>query len=175
MASLELAGQDLSELSPSIFVEWVRHIVITESPVHWREVMVRIIHAAAPSHNKMRIQEAVRIAINTAVRRKFIARRGDFLWRIDMERPPIRNRAHLPTTSRNIDRISLEEIGEAIRQVVYHHGHITLDDALVEACRLLGYGRMTARIKARAKAAIQKLLEEDLLSLKDGHLHTSTS
>jgi len=144
---------------------WVEEVVVEESPVHILDVTYRITAAAGVSRAGRRIREAVDEAARWAVYRGRFQRRGDFLWRLDMLTPLVRDRSALPAAWRNIARIAPEEIAEAVLLTVRSAVAMRLEDAVIEASRLLGYAKATGAVRERFNDAVRLLLAEGRLRL----------
>jgi very-short-patch-repair endonuclease len=168
--TVDLSGQELHEVPRARLAEWIEEVVAVESPVHVLEVASRIAHAAGVQRVGRRIRGAMEDAAELATRRGRVRRQGDFLWHPDMETAPVRNRSRLPYASGRIERVPLEELAEAVILVVDSSVGVIPEEAVVEACRLLGYARVTDGIRRRLDQAIRTLLADQRLRLHNGFL-----
>ncbi|MDZ7760180.1 MAG: DUF3320 domain-containing protein [Desulfovermiculus sp.] len=172
MASMhvDLGDIELHEVSSEDLGDWIEEIVKVESPVHLLEVTSRIISAAGIQRSGRRIRAAIERGAKQAAKKGRVVRKRDFLWQSDMKVPVVRDRSMLPSSSRKIERVAPEEIKEAVRMVVHKGVGMTKEEALVEACRLLGYARATENIRQYVEQYIQNLLNDKELILENGYL-----
>jgi hypothetical protein len=96
--------------------------------------------------------------------------RGDFLWRVGMKVPPVRNRAGLPAVSRKLELIAPEEISCAILTAVETSYGIQAEELPGVICRLFGFARVTDEMEAAIQPHISALLKNSLLKLNGQNL-----
>ncbi|OPZ65206.1 MAG: ATP-dependent RecD-like DNA helicase [Firmicutes bacterium ADurb.Bin506] len=171
---VDTAGRALSDVPASRVGEWVTKIVEVESPIHIEEVCRRIIENAGGSLNGRRIGDAVRAGVKTAEAKGRIKASGDFLRRVGQAdtapEPSVRSRSELPVASRKIEYIAPEEIRLAVTTVVETACGIEPSDAIVQTCRLLGFGRTTEGMQAYVEPIIQAMIDDGLLEKRNGML-----
>jgi very-short-patch-repair endonuclease len=169
MASMrvDLGDIELHEVSSEDIGDWIEEIVKVESPVHLLEVTSRIVSAAGIQRSGRRIRAAIERGAKQAAKKGRVVRKRDFLWQPDMKVPVVRDRSMLPSSSRKIERVAPEEIKETIRMVIHKGVGVTKEEALIEACRLLGYARATENIRQYVEKYIQQLLDEKEIILLD--------
>ncbi len=163
-------GWDLHLVSRNKLVEWIEEVVRVESPVHILDVASRVANAAGVGRVGSRIRQAVEQAAGLAELLGVVRLRGDFLWHKDMEVPPVRNRSQLPAASRQIERIAPEELSEAIVLAVKGNVAINREEAIVEACRLLGFGRTSEAIRQHVDRTVDSLVTSRRLTVRNGFL-----
>jgi len=168
--SIDLEGRELHEISKKRMAHWVEEVVREESPVHIVEVASRIAAAGGVKRTGQRIRFAVRTAARFAVARHRLERRGDFLWKRGMVTPPVRDRSLLSSTSRQIERVAPEEIVEAVTLLLRKSIAAKPEEAVTEACRLLGYPRVTDSIRQYAEKAIRAAILRGRFKLQNGSL-----
>ena len=142
MGSVPMHDADRSWLA-----ELLAEVVKTESPVHWKEAARRVITAAGIQKLGSRIENAFIEAVRHGCRHQLFIKRGEFLWRLDMESPPVRDRSSLPVSSRKLDLVAPEEIDAAILKVVQQSCGMNPDEVPGAVCRLLGFARVTDDMK----------------------------
>jgi len=165
---LSLQGAELHEVSPTSLARCLAEVVAVESPVHVLEAAARIADAAGVKRVGRRIREAIDRAVWLAEANGNLVRRGDFLWSRDMDKPPVRDRSALDGASRQIERIAPEEIGEAVLQIVEKAVAVSPGEAAAEACRLLGYARVTEALERHVRGIIDRLIHEARLRSTNG-------
>jgi hypothetical protein len=133
----------MHEIDRAQLAGFLAEVVQVESPVHWKEAARRVMAGAGVQKMGSRIEKAFEEAVRLGVGRRMYIQRGDFLWRADMERPPVRDRSDLPAASRKLDLIAPEEIRAGILQVIRQSCGMSFDEAPGAVCRLLGFARVT--------------------------------
>ena len=163
-------SDDLGNTPISYLLEPLIEIVDTEGPVHQDEVFRRITNAAGLRRVGNRIRQNLRWAIDDAVRRKNVRRKGAFLWSPDMERPIVRDRTALEAQQKKIEYIAPEEIAEAILMAVEHSYGIGREEAISDAANLLGLRRVTKDVGDKIGTAVDSLLKDERIKESGGHL-----
>lgn len=148
--------------SPETLAQMVHAVVAVESPVHLDEVARRIGEAVSAGRITGRFRETIERGVNVAVHHKQIRRNGDFLWLATMQTTPLRTRTE--PRMRQMAIIAPEEIALALRQTVSSSFGISGDEAARNACRLLGFDRVTTEAKERADGVLREMV-------KRGELH----
>ncbi len=139
-ASANIGDRHLAEVNPEKLAEFVAAIVNRESPVHLEEVRRRVLGAVDARAGSKRVA-AIDEAVERAVSRGLVRRKGDFLWgREDREIVP-RDRSSLPDASRDLEVVAYEERRAALLRVVEESCGCADDEAAVQAIKLLGVKR----------------------------------
>ena len=164
-----LGGWEFHEVPESSVLEWVKEVVDVESPVHLDEAAARVAGAAGLQRVGSRIRSHVAEAVELGVREGVLVRQGSFLWRPGQQDPRVRGRGELPNGHklRSPEMIAPEEIGAALRRAIETSYGISSDDAVAEACRLMGFRRRGAKL-ARAFARVLDSLVRDGVVEKRG-------
>ncbi len=167
VAPYQRAELDLAKESPELHTlplarvaGWVQQVVEVESPVHFEEVAERITEALGTARIGPRIRKTLEGAARLCRSQGVVKIEGDFLWRPEMETPPVRDRCALPADRRRIERIAREEIREAARMVVEASVGIAAEHLPVEVSRLLGWARITKTQRAPIEAVIREMVEK---------------
>lgn len=166
---IPLGGNEFHNLNPEYFVPFIVKVVEIESPVHLTE-LTRRIAAGAGKKAGTRIQGVVESSLQSARQSGLVVVKGDFIWDPNMITPTVRDRSVLESVAKKIDFVPPEEIQAAVLQAVLNSFSISLEDAVVCACRALGFQRVTVQIKDRIDAAIVSLLQEEKLIQRNGFL-----
>ena len=170
---VRLAGWEFHDVPSATVLDWVVEVVEVESPVHEDEAAARVAAAADLQRVGSRIRNRVASAVRLGVGNGLLVRRGPFLWRPGHDEPAVRNRGELPAAHklRAPAMIAPEEIAAALRQVIEASYGISRDDAVAEACRLMGFRRKGAKLaKAFAKVLDQRVQAGEL-ELRGAFLH----
>lgn len=163
--NLSLGSIPMHEVYRSQLAELLAKVVETESPVHWREAARRILAGAGVQKLGSRIENAFDEAIQYGITRQHFTCRGDFLWKIGMEQPEVRDRASLPNGCRKLELVAPEELRLAILAVVQAAYGMNPVEVPTAVCRILGFARMTDEMKADIEPHLNALLKAGALKL----------
>ena len=163
-------GRDLYTVPLYTMAKWVQRVVEIESPVHIDEVTRRITNAVGISRIGNRIRNTVGIAAHQAARSKSIQIQGKFLYWVEQDQVPVRDRSGLPNASRKLELIAPEELQIAIKQVVSDALGIERDDLTREACKLFGFKTASGNMRQRIELILNEMIERGDLIERDGSL-----
>jgi len=167
-------GGDLHTLPVEQLLDAATAVVETESPVHVQEITRRITEAAGLKRAGSRIRTAVARALQLGKRRGGLEIRGDFVWKLGMVQPPVRDRSLLDSGSRKVDLIAPEEIAEALFAEVTRSFSTSREDAISGAARLMGFQRVTGQMQPQIGAQLDALLRAGRLDEVEGAIMTAT-
>jgi Superfamily I DNA and RNA helicases and helicase subunits len=142
---------------------WMDEVVRIESPVHFDEVARRMVNAAGLMKVGGRIRQCLVDAMGFAERGGMINVKGDFLWRPDMDIPTLRDRSALPSGSKKMEFIAMEEIATAVNHVVKDAIAISPEDAVPLVAKVLGFARATEEMR-------KYILESVEFSIQQGNI-----
>jgi very-short-patch-repair endonuclease len=168
---LRLGSVQMHEVSPVRLAGLMGCVVKVESPVHWREAARRVIAAAGVQRMGARIENAFVEALRYGPG-EFI-RRGEFLWKPGMDKPPVRDRSSLPSAARKLELVAPEEIRRAIVDAVTASYGMAPDEVPNAVCRIFGFARVTEEMKAEVQPHVQALLQFGELKLNGQNLVAS--
>jgi hypothetical protein len=100
--------------------------------------------------------------------------RGDFVWKLGMVQPPVRDRSLLDSGSRKVDLIAPEEIADALFAEVTRSFSTSREDAISGAARLMGFQRVTGQMQPQIGAQLDALLRAGRLDEVEGAIMTAT-
>jgi len=166
----DTGGLELHRVPTALLASWVIAVVKVESPVHFSEAVQRIANATGIRRVASRIQSAMELACDHAIRAGHIRRQGDFLWLADLQIPTIRNRGNLPASARKINLIAPEEIELAIEKAVKDSYGLEQDSIPAAACRLLGLSRLSSDTKEQVEMVVRRMIESGKLTRQGNHL-----
>jgi very-short-patch-repair endonuclease len=166
--ALQLGAVPMHEVDGSQLAELLALVVAVESPVHWHEAARRVMAAADVHKMGKRIEGAFLAAVRIGLAGSLFSGRGDFLWSIGMQEPPVRDRGALPAASRKLELIAPEEIGCAILKVVEAACGMRPEEAPGAVCRLFGFARVTDEMEATVKVQVAELVKNSALKV-NGH------
>lgn len=170
LLNISLGNMELHEVSRTQLGQWIKAVVEEESPVHIDEVAHRITKAVGLKRVGIRIRTAIGSAARYLERNGEIKLKSRFCWHPEMKNPTVRDRSKLPNSSKKIELIAPEEIGEALLQVVRDSFGIEAEVASQQAGHLFGFSRVTADMQACINEIRQNLLDEGHLRENNGNL-----
>ena len=165
----EVAYKELHLHPVGKLLGWIEEVVIIESPVHFEETARRIVEAAGVTKMGSRIRQVLRQAPTFAEKSGKIKIRGEFLWSPAMEVPVVRERSSLPSSSRKLQYISLEELCLALQKVVENAIAIHPDAGVPYVAKLLGFNRVTEEMRKDILKIVSMSMEQGLV-VKDGEV-----
>ncbi|BAV05968.1 AAA domain-containing protein [Filimonas lacunae] len=172
LSAAEISGQEMHLHPVSKLSGWVEEVVKVESPVHFEEAAKRVLTAAGVGKLGGRIRESLQQAIQHAVQNGRIIVKEDFLWHHTMDTPIVRERSHLPATSKKIQYVAPEEISLAIKQVVESSIAISPDAAVPFVARMLGFSRTTEETRKEILKVIDISVDKRIIQ-KEGEVLTA--
>lgn len=154
-----------------VLASMVTAIVQVEGPIHEEELARRVAGAYGLGRAGARIQGKVHVAVELAVKKGTIRRENEFLWLASMSVPPVRRR---PYDAKDMNLVSLEEIGEAAWQLLKAQYGMVYEDLVIQVARLLGFQRTGERAEARIREAINREVQEGrIVTGPDGRLEAA--
>lgn len=174
VVSPEIRQYELHHYSIGKLANWMEEVVKVESPVHFDEVARRMVEAAGVSKVGSRIRECLLQSMNHLKTTKRIKVKDDFLWKIDMEKPQVRNRLKLANSARKMKLIAPEEIALAIEKVVEDSIAIRQYELSQFVGKVFGFNRVTEEMRGEIIFVLQKMIQQKVL-IKEGELIKLTS
>jgi hypothetical protein len=163
--------QSIVKERPDTLAEVVRQVVQAEGPVHLDQVYerVRMVYGHAKMGRRMR--ERVERGASLAIRRRWIVRRGKFLWRAAPETQGVQPRGP-GSVARAPHHICPEEWEAAALAVLRGLGTTSRAVAVRHTVMaLLGYTRVPGAAREHAELAIERLVAKGHVLEFDGVLH----
>jgi very-short-patch-repair endonuclease len=171
VAGSVVLARSIAEETPDTLAEVVRQVVQVEGPVHLDQVYerVRMVYGHAKMGRRMR--ERVERGISLAIRRRWVERRGDFLWRAARETQEVQPRG--PSwVARAPHHICPEEWEAAMLAVLRRLGATSRTVAVRHTVTaLLGYSRVSSTAREHAESAIERLVAKGHVFEFEGVLH----
>ena len=167
---ISLHGRELHELPTGELFEHLQEILKIEAPIHQMELSRRVVEAAGLQRTGKRIQTAVNRAVVSGIRRRKLARRGEFIWLASRDSVQVRDRSGLDAASRRLEMIPPEEIREAIQETVRRAFSLTPEEAVTDTARGLGISRVSSQMRHEIELHLEHLLDSGRLHLVRGRL-----
>lgn len=134
--------QDIAYVHQSFAAKTVAYIARYEGPMHIHELARRCSQLWGFRRTGTRIRSLVESGVIIAMDDNLITMRGDFIWPIGMDEPPVRNRSE-PGTPKKITLIPPEEIALSASRIMAIHVGIDRDELIRQVARHLGIGRVS--------------------------------
>ena len=170
IVAFKLGSVQLHEVDRNQLADLLARVVDVESPVHCREAARRVMLAAGLQKPGARIENAFGEAVRSGVARRQFTNRGEFLWKIGMEVPSIRDRSNLPNVSRKLEFVAPEEIQRAIVDAVGMSYGMNVDEVPTAVCRIFGFARVTDEMKAQVEPHVRALVKAGQLKINGQNL-----
>ena len=132
-------------------------VVRCEGPVHQDVALRRAAGAWGLSRVGSKIVERATRAMALCRKRGQVELRDGFLWPKGMDRPPVRRRDE--EELRDVDMISLEEIGHGACLLLKSQLGMSRQDLVTQTAHLLGFANTGARIGERVDQAIGRQID----------------
>jgi very-short-patch-repair endonuclease len=167
------SNQELHAVDPNRLADEIKAVVDVEAPVHESDVTRRLTESYGLSRAGNRIATNVSEAIKAGTRAGLFFYADGFIYADKQREAKIRSRESLETTERRIELVSPEEIDAAILEVVRLGFSIESEAAISGVLEMLGFGRVTSRLKEFIGARIARLLDTNSLIQVDTMLRKS--
>ena len=150
------------EASLRNLIELVGRCVDTESPVHRDRAMRQVASWYGIARVGSQIREKLLRAMAAGVQQRRFERRGDFLWRTDMETPPVRSLDD-KGIARPIREVAPEEVGACVTAFLRLAFSMNRSDLITAVAHELGYSRTGGQVAIVIGDALDRLVEDATL------------
>jgi len=151
----------------SRLADLVETVVKVESPVHIDTIITRIFWASN-TRLTQRNQGILLNAIEVVCKNGHAVKRGNFLWTPEMSEPPLRSRFVLIIDRlRDIKLVAPEEIEVAFLAALRTSFSMERNDALKNAALLLGFNRLTQKVRGDMELALNRCLDRGIIVAGD--------
>lgn len=151
----------------------IKAVVAAEAPVHKDDVTRRLLKRYGVERAGNRISATIDQAIEAGAKAALFFYADGFVYTDERRTAQIRNRSILEPGERKIELVAPEELDAALLEVVRQGFSMRADTAIDSALELLGFGRVTKRMKEVAGARIDHLLAAHRLIQVDSILRCS--
>jgi very-short-patch-repair endonuclease len=168
--------QQIHEVQVEKLATIVIKIVAVEGPIHQDEITRRIASLWGLARVGSRTVDAVERALTEASQREEIEQDGLFYSPAGQIEPQIRDRSNV--SSANLlkpEYLPPSEIRVALREVVDAHCGMTVDEAIVETARLLGFRRTGEQLKTVIDDEVDYLIDNHQLSSRNENLYSPSA
>lgn len=169
--SLDVQPQEsLHDISTPQLAEWVKEVVLAESPIHKEVAARRVANAAGVSRMGSRIQDALDEAIQHAVQKGWVRGKRHLLFDPDQEDIPVRDRSDLEGQARDIEYIPGPEIAKAVERTTEISSRTGKDELIQQVGKQLGFKRSGSKIQERIGSIIDTMVDKEMLASENNHL-----
>lgn len=137
----------------------VKNVVAVEAPIHVSELTKRLMEAFGVGRAGSRITARVQEALEHCTRGGKVSLHGDFVYGNGGENIVPRDRSSFNTIDRRIEWVAPEEIDAALMTSVRLGYSLQLEDAVSEAVKSLGFGRVTQRVGNAVEERLAALVQ----------------
>jgi hypothetical protein len=170
LPNLGASNQALHTVDPKRLAHEIKAVVDVEAPIHEADVTRRLMEPYGLSRAGNRIAANVLEAIKAGTRAGLFFYADGFIYTDKQRETRIRSREALETAERKIELVAPEEIDAALLEVVRLGFSMESEAAISGALEMLGFGRVTSRMKELVGARIDKLLVTNRLIQVDAML-----
>lgn len=164
------SNQALHTVDPNHLAQAIKAVVDVEAPVHELEATRRLTESYGLSRAGNRIAAHVSKAIKIGISAGLFFYADGFLYTDRQREAKIRNRERLEASERKIEWVAPEEIDAALLEVVRLGFSMDAEAAIAGALEMLGFGRVTSRMKELVNARIDNLIDTNRLVRIDAML-----
>ncbi len=158
-------GDTIPDISTVTLAEDILKVVEVESPIHVKQLSIRLLSAVGSSRSGARINRAILDAIALLNRQGKVELDGEFII-TNQSDITIRNRTELPSNERKYDFVYDGEIAKAAIDTVKDTFSISNDDLVKSITEVLGFASVSKPMKARTEKILLKLIELGSLTIK---------
>ncbi|RQO59361.1 DUF3320 domain-containing protein [Paucibacter sp. KBW04] len=158
-----IAGLELHLVPVGDLGRMVLRVANAEAPIHVSDLTKRLMEAFGVVRAGNRITAKVQEALEHCARGGKLDWRGDFVYLPGDAQIVARDRSSFNATDKKIEWVAPEEIDAALQESVRLGYSLSLDDAVAEAIRLLGFGRATQKIAATVEVRLEALVMAGVL------------
>ncbi|ALT77929.1 DUF3320 domain-containing protein [Paucibacter sp. KCTC 42545] len=158
VAGLELHLAPVGDLG-----RMVVRVANVEAPIHVSDLTRRLMEAFGVVRAGNRITARVQEALDHCVRGGRLVSRGDFVYMPGDAQFVPRDRSLFSASDKKIEWVAPEEIDAALQESVRLGYSLSMEDAVAEAIRLLGFGRATQKIGATVEERLEALVQAGAL------------
>lgn len=169
-------SREIHQLSQTELARILGKIIEIEGPIHRDEIARRVTQLWGLQRTGRRIRDAVDSALKALSCRSFHVLDGEFFASYKRTTCPIRDRADAPSaTLRKPEMIPPVEIRGAVTAIVQVHLGTTLDEAVTETARLLGFRMTSPQLRQVIEREVSFLVEQQVLDVRNGKLYVRTA
>ena len=166
LSPLQISGGStaLHAFSPQQIADLVVDIAKVEAPVHTEEIIKRLRDAASAKSISQKLRDSIYEGISLAHKQGKISIKGPFVYLTSGE---IAARSRAGLKGKNLDFVSDEEIGKAMRQVAEKAYGASEAELATQTCRLLGFERTTGSMQMRISSILRSMVQRGEFSFKE--------
>ncbi|MCF8564512.1 DUF3320 domain-containing protein [Alicyclobacillus tolerans] len=140
-------GGELYEVEVGQWAAWIAKVVAVEGPVHVDVVVRRIVDACGIKRVGNRIRSTYDKAVRYAVRQRIVKVDGEFLEDPQQAGNPLRSRADVPASEKQMKYIADREIAAVMMALIDRAYGYTEESLIADTGRALGFLRVTQEMR----------------------------
>jgi very-short-patch-repair endonuclease len=160
--------EELHEAPLGVLSMLAEQVVVTESPVHFEEIVARLRDAWGLKRSGSRITDAVERALAVGLAKRRVEKEGKF-YSIPGAMPVVRDRSGVKSaTLRKPETLPPAEIKVSVVNLISENFGATVDQVVAACGRNLGFKAVSAQLRDLITGIVDDLVREDVLVQKDG-------
>lgn len=165
------SGTPIHETSPFVLAQIVASVVEFEGPIHRDEIARRITSLWGLSRTGGRISDSVSEAIESGLRSGVLLADSAFITHQQQTTVPVRCRSEVNSPNlRKPEMIPPAELRQAIQHLAAEHVGLHRHEVPALVGKALGFKATSAKLKGLIEEALSRLLDDDMLALRDEKL-----
>jgi hypothetical protein len=167
-------GDAIPDVSTATLAEDILKVVDLESPIHVKQLSIRLLSAVGSSRSGARINRAILDGVGLLNRQGKVELDGEFIIAKSHNEITIRNRAELPSNERKYDLIYDGEIAKAAVDTVKDTFSISSDDLIKSITEVLGFSMTSKAMKVRTETILLEQVNLGNLTTQGDVIQAST-
>ncbi|PMH46123.1 hypothetical protein BCU68_08600 [Vibrio sp. 10N.286.49.B3] len=159
-------GITIPDLTTQALATDIDKVIDVESPIHIRQLTIRLLAAVGASRTGARINRAIQEAITLLQSKGKVEFERDFVISRIQPEVIVRNRSNLPANERRFDFIDDSEIAKAAIDTVHDTYSISHDDLIKTITEVLGFSVTSQAMKVRVEGILQTVESENHITRK---------
>ena len=154
---------DFSEIDSQTLKNAINKTVEIESPIHIQQLTTRLTNAAGFTRAGAKIKRRVFEHVESLASDRIVHLDRDFISKTTNQEINLRDWSELEPSMRKIEYVSDAELRKSIQVTVTDALSIERDDCIAAALSLIGFKRMTAKVKDKMDLVVTGMVEEEVL------------
>ncbi|PMG64365.1 DUF3320 domain-containing protein [Vibrio lentus] len=167
-------GDAIPDVSTATLAEDILKVVDFESPIHVKQLSIRLLSAVGSSRSGARINRAILDGVGLLNRQGKVELDGEFIVAKSQDEITIRSRVDLPSNERKYDLIYDGEIAKAAIDTVKDTFSISSHDLVKSVTEVLGFSSTSKAMKVRTESILLELVNSGTLSIQGDVIQAST-
>jgi len=170
LGRLAWSGEDfLNPVHRSVVENQIRKVIEGEGPISRQLLLRRILPAWGIARSGTRIDQYVTSVIKRIKPKKTVWDGKEYYWpeHLDPREYPWYRIAENDADRRNAEELPPEEIANAVKDVLFAQGSLSVDELVRETVRLLGYSRTGNALDKMVRLGIQAAIHRGYIEVRE--------